>query len=372
MPGSTFGNLFRVTTWGESHGPALGCVIDGCPAGVLLSEEDIQPFMDRRKPGTSAVTTQRAEADRVEILSGVFEGKTTGAPISIMIRNTSQHSGDYDELKELYRPGHADYTFDAKYGFRDHRGGGRSSGRETAARVAAGAVAMKILNSLGTEIKAYTHSIGNVSISAVKDMDERLKNPVCMPDKEAAERALAYMEECRKKCDSAGGIAECRVSGLPAGLGEPVFDKLDAMLGHALFSIGAVKAVEIGDGVAVTSVYGSENNDGMHMEDGRPVFETNHAGGILGGISNGNEIFLRVHFKPTPSIYSSQHTVNRKGEDVELAIKGRHDPVVVPRAVVVVECMTALTLADSLLMNMSAKMEGIERFYLKAENSSTG
>ena len=363
MSGSIFGNIFRVSTWGESHGPALGCVIDGCPAGLKLSEEDIQPYMDRRKPGTSSVTTQRAEADKVEILSGVFEGMTTGTPISIMIRNTSQHSSDYDELKDTYRPGHADMTFDAKYGFRDYRGGGRSSGRETAARVASGAVAMKLLKEIGIDITSYTASIGRIRMLKNDDMLERLSNPVCMPDSITAGEVMKFMEECRAGKDSAGGTAECIIKGVPAGLGEPVFDKLDALLGHAMLSIGAVKAVEIGDGINVTSRYGSENNDEMHMENGRITFDSNHAGGILGGISNGNDIFIRVHFKPTPSIFRDQKTVNKKGEDVNLAIKGRHDPVIVPRAVVVVECMSALVIADMLLANMSSKLENIHKIY---------
>lgn len=363
MSGSIFGNLFRVTTWGESHGPALGCVIDGCPAGLKLSEEDIQPYMDRRKPGTSAITTHRSEADKVEILSGVFEGRTTGTPISIMIKNTSQHSSDYDELKDVYRPGHADMTFDAKYGFRDYRGGGRSSGRETAARVAAGAVAMKLLKEIGIDITAYTASIGSIRMSQNDDMLDRLSNPVCMPDNIKATEVMKFMEECRANKDSTGGTAECIIKGVPAGLGEPVFDKLDALLGHAMFSIGAVKAVEIGDGINVSSRYGSENNDSMHMENGKIIFDSNHAGGMLGGISNGNDIFLRVHFKPTPSIFSEQKTVNKKGEDVNLAIKGRHDPVIVPRAIVVVECMAALVITDLLLKNMSSRMDHIHKVY---------
>ena len=362
MSGSTFGNIFRVTTWGESHGPALGCVIDGCPAGLKLSEEDIQPYMDRRKPGTSAVTTQRNEADKVEILSGVFEGYTTGCPISIMIRNTSQHSSDYGNLADTYRPGHADYCFDMKYGTRDYRGGGRSSGRETAARVAAGAVAVKMLKELGISINAYTAAIGDVHIKK-HDLNECPRNVVYMPDAEAAAKAFDLIEQCRKAKDSVGGIVECVIKGAPAGLGEPVFDKLDACLGSALFSIGAVKAVEIGDGINVTSGHGSDNNDAMHMENGHVSFDTNHAGGILGGISNGNDISMRVHFKPTPSIFREQKTVNKKGEDVSLTISGRHDPVVVPRAVVVVECMSALVMADALLKNMCSKMDNIRKVY---------
>lgn len=364
MAGSTYGNLFRITTWGESHGPALGVVIDGCPAGLSLCAEDIQVYLDRRKPGTSSVTTQRKEDDKVEILSGVFEGRTTGAPISLMIRNTSQHSKDYSNIANCYRPGHADFSFDAKYGFRDYRGGGRSSGRETAARVAAGAVAIKILKELGISLTAYTKAIGPIEANDSKpDISFALSHPVCMPDREAGEKALAFIDEKRLAKDSVGGCVKCIISGAPAGVGEPVFDKLDAALSKAMFSIGAVKAVEIGDGISASQALGSENNDGFTCADGRIATATNHCGGILGGISTGGEIVIKTYFKPTPSIYQPQKTVDQNGNAITLSIEGRHDPCIVPRAVVVVEAMTALTLLDLLLANAGAKMEHLHKIY---------
>ena len=370
MAGSTFGSHFRVTTWGESHGPALGCVLDGCPAGLPISEADIQPYLDRRKPGDSSVSTARKEDDTVELLSGVFEGRTTGTPISMLIRNTSQHSADYGNLADSFRPGHADFGFSSKYGFRDYRGGGRSSGRETAARVAAGAIAAKFLKEFGISLRAYTVGLGDVRLPegaavalSLEELAEKSRNSVCMPDSVLAEKAVQAVAEAREQKDSLGGIAECRIEGVPAGLGEPVFDKLDALLGQALFSIGAVKAVEIGDGIAAASSRGSENNDCMRMQDGNVSFATNHAGGILGGISNGAPILTRVYFKPTPSIYRPQETVNEKGEDIVLTIAGRHDPVVVPRAVVVVEAMCALTLADLLLANAGSKLSSLKKLY---------
>lgn len=365
MAGSSFGTLFRVTTWGESHGAGLGVVVDGCPAGVTLNEEIIQKYLDRRKPGQSNITTQRKESDTVEILSGVFEGKTTGTPISLLVRNTSQISKDYSEIASYYRPGHADYTFDEKYGFRDYRGGGRSSGRETIGRVAAGAIAMQVLSDLGIKVTAYTKSIGPIEIN-MDSFDESLitKTKTAMPDADADQKAVAYLKEAIEKLDSVGGIMECVVTGAPAGLGEPVFDKLDAQLAKATMSIGAVKAVEIGDGIKVTTSYGSDNNDAFVMKDGQVTTETNHAGGILGGISNGSPIIIRAHVKPTPSIFSSQKTVNQKGENIEIQIKGRHDPIIVPRAVVVLECMTALTLVDALMINATSKMDSLKKLYL--------
>ncbi len=363
MAGSTFGTLFKVTTWGESHGPALGCVVDGCPAGLALNEELIQPYLDRRKPGTSALTTARSEADKVRILSGVFEGKTTGTPISMMIENTSQISKDYGNLSDTFRPGHADYGFYSKYGLRDYRGGGRSSGRETAARVAAGALAALVLDHYGIKLRAYTTALGPVSLPegfadklSLEKIAALSSNAACMPDATCAEEAAAAVAKAREEKDSLGGVAECRIEGVPAGIGEPVFDKLDAVLGQALFSIGAVKAVEIGDGIRASASKGSENNDRMHMEGGRPAFDSNHAGGILGGISTGAPIIVRAYFKPTPSIYQPQGTVNEKGEDVSLTIAGRHDPVVVPRAVVVVEAMCALTVLDLYLRNRNSRL----------------
>ncbi|MBD5542872.1 MAG: chorismate synthase [Lachnospiraceae bacterium] len=365
MAGSTFGRHFTIQTWGESHGKAIGVVIDGCPAGLPLCEEDIQKQLDRRKPGQSKFATPRREADQVEILSGVFEGKTTGTPISLLVQNTSQRSHDYSEISTYYRPGHADFTFDEKYGFRDYRGGGRSSGRETIGRAAAGAVAKKILKQLGIDVMAYTKSIGPISI----DMDHFDKaaiteTPTGMPDLEAAKKAEAYLEACMKETDSAGGVVECTVVGCPAGIGEPVFDKLDAVLGKAVLSIGAVKAFEIGDGCSVARSKGSENNDAFRVKDGSVTKETNHAGGILGGISDGSPIILRAYIKPTPSIHRTQQTVNKAGQEISVNIKGRHDPIIVPRAVVVVESMTAIALLDLLLENMKSKMDYLERIYL--------
>lgn len=366
MAGSTFGNLFRITTWGESHGPALGVVVDGCPAGLTLCEEDIQEYLDRRKPGQSQITTARSEADRAEILSGVFEGRTTGAPISLMIRNTSQISRDYHDIAHCYRPGHADYTFDQKYGFRDYRGGGRSSGRETAGRVAAGAIACKVLERLGVKVCAYTRSIGPVETDPERfDAGAIRETRTAMPDREADARAVAYLEDAIRRLDSVGGVMECCVSGVPAGIGDPVFCKLDALLAQAAMSIGAVKAVEIGDGTAVSARCGSENNDAFRMDRGQVAKATNHAGGILGGISDGSDILLRAHVKPTPSIYAPQRTVDDSGHDIDLQIKGRHDPVIVPRAVVVLECMTAVTILDAMLSNLCCRMDSLERFYLR-------
>lgn len=364
MAGSAYGTLFRITTWGESHGKALGVVIDGCPAGLELCEKDIQLYLDRRKPGASSIATPRREDDTVEILSGVFEDRTTGTPISLMVRNTSQISRDYSEIAFCYRPGHADYTFDAKYGFRDYRGGGRSSGRETVGRVAAGAVAAKILKNLGITVCAYTRSIGPVEADMSRfDREAVLSTPTAMPDPAANEAAMAYLEAAKKATDSVGGCMECLVEGLPAGIGDPVFEKLDANLAKAVMSIGAVKAVEIGDGCAVSARYGSENNDAFRMKDGRPVKSTNHAGGILGGISDGSTLLIRAHVKPTPSIYRAQQTVNRDGNEIDINIKGRHDPVIVPRAVVVMECMTALTVLDAMMINMSARLDSLMDFY---------
>ena len=364
MAGSTFGNLFRITTWGESHGPALGVVIDGCPAGLALEEGDIQRYLDRRKPGQSKITTSRSEADQVEILSGVFEGRTTGTPISLLVRNTSQISRDYSEIASCYRPGHADYTFDQKYGFRDYRGGGRSSGRETLGRVAAGAIACKILGQLGIEVCAYTRSIGPIAMDPARfEADAIRETRTAMPDREADAQAVTYLEDAIKRLDSVGGVMECRVSGVPAGIGDPVCRKLDALLAQAAMSIGAVKAVEIGDGTSVSSRYGSENNDAFRMERDHVVKATNHAGGILGGISDGDTVMVRAYVKPTPSIFRGQRTVNQSGEEIEIHIKGRHDPIIVPRAVVVLECMTALTVLDAMLVNMSARLERIADFY---------
>ena len=320
MSGSTFGTLFRVTTWGESHGPGVGVVIDGCPAVIPLSEQDIQQFLDRRKPGQSKYTTKRNESDSVEILSGVFEGTTTGTPISLLVRNQDQRSRDYGNIATSYRPGHADYCFDQKYGFRDYRGGGRSSGRETIGRVAAGAIASKLLGELGILLTTYAKSIGAVTVDeADYDFTEITNNSFYLPNKDAAEKAAEYVSTLMEKMDSCGGLIECRVDHLPAGLGEPVFDKLDALLAQAIMSIGAVKGVEIGDGFQSASSTGSTNNDPFYMQQGQVMKTSNHSGGTLGGMSDGSQLILRAAIKPTPSISQMQHTVTNSGEEIKLS-----------------------------------------------------
>ncbi len=364
MAGSTFGTLFTITTWGESHGPALGVVVDGCPAGIPLTSDYIQTFLDRRKPGQSKFTTARKESDTVEILSGVFDGLTTGTPISLMVRNNDQRSHDYSKIKDCYRPGHADYTFDQKYGFRDYRGGGRTSGRETIGRVAGGAIACRILENLGIHLTTYTKAIGPVTIPADScDYSVISKNKLYMPNLEYAQQASAYLEKCIKEQDSSGGLIECIIDGMPAGIGEPVFNKLDASLAKAVMSIGAVKGVETGDGFSVSSSRGSCNNDPFLSRDGQITKQTNHSGGILGGLSDGSPIVLRAAIKPTPSISQPQKTVNTSGENIEIEISGRHDPIIVPRAVVVVESMAAVTLVDLLMQNMSARIEYMKKIY---------
>ena len=406
MAGSQFGKIFHISTFGESHGKALGVVVDGCPAGLSLSEEDVQEMLERRRPGKNLRMTQRKEGDKVEILSGVFEGKTTGTPIAMLVWNEDQRSKDYGEIAHAFRPGHADYGFYAKYGFRDYRGGGRSSGRETIARVAAGAIAKKLLLELGVSVRAKVIELAGISLEEDRARAELL-----------AEQKILSL---REQGDSAGGIVECLVEGLPAGIGEPVFDKLDASLAKAVMSIGAVKAVEIGDGVAVCKSLGSENNDpfflreeaeksssacleekeeqvdgltrsgqlsqpdrfarsGQLSQPGRSSQfgegtdslagglqkSSNHSGGILGGMSDGSRILLRASFKPTPSISGEQRTVNEAGEEISIAIKGRHDPTVVERANVVVEAMTALTVLDAMLENLSARLDYVKRAYQK-------
>lgn len=365
MYGSTYGNIFKISTWGESHGKGIGVVIDGCPAGLELCEEDIQKYLDRRKPGQSKFTTQRKEADQVEILSGVFEGRTTGTPISMVVYNTDQKSRDYSEIAGYYRPGHADWTYDSKYGFRDYRGGGRSSGRETIGRVAAGAVAAKILEALGVEILTYTLSIGPVTIDrAAFDAEEIYRNSLYMPDAKAAQQASDYLAGCMEEKNSSGGMIECVVKHMPPNVGEPAFEKLHANLGKAVLSIGAVKGFEIGDGMAAAQATGLTNNDAYRYDEtGRVCKVTNHSGGILGGISDGSDIILRAAIKPTPSIAAAQQTVNKKGENIEVEIKGRHDPVIVPRAVVVVEAMVAITLLDGLLGSMTSRLDRILKFF---------
>lgn len=365
MSGSTFGNIFKITTWGESHGTGVGVVIDGCPAGLPLSEEDVQKYLNRRRPGQSRFSTPRREDDAVVIQSGIFEGRTTGTPISMAICNKNQRSADYSEIASYYRPGHADYTFDQKYGFRDYRGGGRSSARETIGRVAGGAVASKLLHKLGIHFLTYVKCIGPVAADPSRfDADEVENNPLHMPDAAAAAKAQDYLAACMKEQNSSGGIIECIITGVPAGIGEPVFQKLDSALAGAIFSIGAVKGFEIGDGFEAARATGLDHNDAFYYdENGQLHKKTNHAGGILGGISDGSDIILRAAFKPTPSISSVQETVNKSGENISVQVKGRHDPVIVPRAVVVVEAMAALTLADLILANMSARMDSILDFY---------
>lgn len=364
MAGSTYGKLFSITTWGESHGAGIGVVVDGCPAGLPLNEADIQEYLDRRKPGQSRFTTQRREPDAVALLSGTFEGKTTGTPISLAVYNKDHRSCDYRDIAAFYRPGHADYTFDQKYGFRDYRGGGRSSGRETIGRVAAGAIAAKLLKELGVGCRAYATAIGPVEIDReLFDFPESLRNPVGMPDAHAAGKAQAYLTECMKRQDSCGGIIECTITGMPAGIGEPVFDKLDANLAKAMLSIGSIKGFEIGDGFAAALASGSSNNDAFTMKNGSVIKRSNHAGGTLGGISDGSPVVFRVAVKPTPSIGKVQATVDKAGNKIDVSVRGRHDPIIVPRAIVVVETMAAITVLDLLLANMSARLDRIREFY---------
>lgn len=343
MSGNIFGKLFQVATFGESHGAALGAVVDGMPAGIEICEADIQKELDRRRPGQSKIATARQEGDKVEILSGVFEGKTTGTPIALLVRNSDHHSSDYSNIKDIFRPGHADYTYLAKYGIRDYRGGGRSSGRETVGRVAAGALAKKLLAHYGISIVGFTKSIGNVEGNDF-DVDFIEKNIVRAADPAQAENMEKAILDAAKNHDSIGGAAECRIYNLPAGLGNPCFDKLDAELAKALMSIGGVKGIEIGDGFEVSRKLGSENNDAMRSDG----FVTNHAGGILGGISNGNTVIVRCAVKPTPSIAQIQQSVNLDNENIDVEIRGRHDPCLVPRIVPVAEAMCALVIADFL------------------------
>ena len=360
MSGNTFGTIFRITTWGESHGPAVGVVVDGCPAGLALDAEEIQKDLDRRRPGQSRASTARQEADRVEILSGVFEGHTTGTPISLLVWNKDADSSAYDLLRDRPRPGHADFTYLAKYGRRDHRGGGRASARETVGRVAAGAVARLLLRTVGIEVAAYVAELGGIcaevetsNLSALRTAAEA--NAVRCPDPAAADRMMARLEAVRAQGDSLGGVVVVVAEGVPAGLGEPVFDKLDADLAKGLMSLGAVKSVEIGAGGECARLLGSEMNDPIIIDKGRVAFEGNRAGGILGGISTGEPIVCRIAVKPTPSIARRQKTVDlARGEAVQIEIKGRHDPAIPPRIVPVAEAMVALVLADHLLRQRGA------------------
>lgn len=366
MAGSTLGTIFSMSTWGESHGTGIGVVIDGCPAGLSLDTSIIQAYLDRRKPGQTKYSTSRKESDTIQILSGIFEGKTTGTPISLMITNESQRSQDYSELSNYYRPGHADFTYDQKYGFRDYRGGGRSSGRETAARVAAGAVACEVLKTLGVEVCAYTKKIGSISVDYSRCKKENiLSSPLFMPDLTASAQAEEYLSSVLQEQNSAGGIIECIINGLPSGIGDPVFQKLDACLAKAVMSIGAVKGIEFGEGFAFSEHLGSEMNDSFMCSNGKIQKYSNHAGGILGGISDGSEIIFRAVIKPTPSIAKEQKTVTTTGEPTTIQIHGRHDPVIVPRAVVVVESMAAITILDLLLSSMTARLDHIQTFFKK-------
>ncbi|MCM8745728.1 chorismate synthase [Thermomicrobium sp. CFH 73360] len=354
--GSTFGRLFRVTTWGESHGPALGVIVDGCPAGLELNEELIQRDLDRRRVGQSEVTSPRQERDRVTILSGVFEGKTTGAPISLITYNADADSSKYEPLRDVFRPGHADYTYWVKYGHRDHRGGGRSSARETWGRVAAGAIARQLLRSVaGVEVFAFVRELAGITIETF-DREEIDRNPVRCPDPVAAQKMVAAILEAKEQKTSVGGIVEVRAVNVPPGLGEPTMDKLDALIGYAMLSIPAVKGVEIGDGFAAARLYGHEHNDPFVIENGRVRTLTNHAGGMLGGISTGEEIVVRLAVKPTSSIARPQRTVDISGNERTIVVEGRHDPSICPRVVPVAEAMLLLVLADCYLMNRAARV----------------
>jgi chorismate synthase len=350
---NSFGSLFRITTFGESHGPGIGVVIDGCPAGLAVASEDIQVALDRRRPGQSDLTTPRQEADRVEVQSGIFQGQTTGTPISLYIRNQDQASHDYSHIEHAYRPSHADYTYDQKYGRRDYRGGGRSSARETAARVAAGAVAQQLLRQQGIGVQSYVSQVGAVAVPVgYEQLDLGLidSNPVRCPHPETAARMAELIRQTRDRHDTVGGLVTGVLTGVPAGLGEPVFDKLHSELGRAMLGINAVKGFEYGSGFAGTLLFGSEHNDAFYTDEvGQVRTRTNHSGGIQGGISNGQDIYFRVAFKPVATILQPQATINDQGEAISLAGRGRHDPCVLPRAVPIVDAMASLVLADMLL-----------------------
>ena len=359
MPGNSFGNIFTITTWGESHGKALGVIVDGCPAGLKISEKDIQLELDRRRPGQSKYTTQRKEADKVEILSGIFNGTTTGTPISMLIPNADAISKSYENFKDIYRPGHADLSYDEKYGIRDHRGGGRSSNRETVGRVAAGAIAKKILKTMKIKTFGFVSQIGNLKCEKI-DENYIEKNPLRIPDKSKLKEMGDLIDSVRKQGDSIGGIIEVRSVGVPAGLGSPVFEKFDARLASAIMGIGGVRGFEIGLGFSVASMKGSQVNDIMvGKSKGKVKFDTNNAGGILGGITNGNDIILRFALKPTSSISQIQKSINSKGKVKNLQVKGRHDPCLCPRAVPIAEAMVNLVLLDSILENKLSTLKKI-------------
>tara|TARA_R110001592_G_scaffold125665_1_gene335907 strand:- start:3329 stop:4408 length:1080 start_codon:yes stop_codon:yes gene_type:complete len=357
--GNTFGNLFRIHTYGESHGKALGVIIDGCPAGLLIDEAFIQSELDRRKPGQSKITTQRKEADEFEIVSGVFEGKSTGTPISIIIRNQDQKSKDYSHIADKFRPSHADYTFQTKYGIRDYRGGGRSSARETVARVAAGAIAKLFLRHHNISFHAYVSQVGSLKLDkdyTQLDLTKIEDNILRCPDPEMAEKMIELIDQTRKNRDTIGGIVTGVILGVPAGLGEPVFDKLHAEIGKAMLSINAVKGFEYGSGFEGIKLNGSEHNDAFYMDNNTVKTRTNYSGGIQGGISNGQDIYFNVAFKPVATIMTDQESINEAGETVTVEGKGRHDPCVVSRAVPIVEAMAALVIADYLLISESNKI----------------
>lgn len=357
--GNSFGKLFKISTFGESHGEGLGVIIDGCPAGLEIDEAFIRNEMQRRKPGQSKITTQRKEEDEFRILSGVFEGKSTGTPIGMVIMNTDQKSKDYGHIADKYRPSHADYTYQEKYGIRDYRGGGRSSARETSARVAAGAIAKMLLKHFGISVQAYVSQVGDLKLDKPYqelDLEQTEQNIIRCPDPEMAEKMIDFIDGIRKSRDTVGGIVSCVAKGVPAGLGEPVFDRLHAELGKAMLSINAVKGFEYGSGFEGVKMRGSEHNDAFYTEGNKVKTRTNHSGGIQGGISNGEDIYFKVAFKPVATIMIDQESVNEAGESVTVSGKGRHDPCVVPRAVPIVEAMGALVLADYLLLSRSNKL----------------
>ncbi len=354
MAGNSFGQLFKLTTFGESHGLAIGGIIDGCPSNLLIDANFLQQEMDRRKPGQSSITTQRKESDQVEFLSGLFEQKTTGAPIAFIIKNSDIRSQDYADIKNVYRPSHADFTYEKKYGIRDYRGGGRSSARETAARVVAGAIAKLLLQKNSVSIQAYVSQIGNIKLNkAYQELDLNIaeQNIVRCPDAQKSNEMIAEIEQAKKEGDSLGGIITCIIKNTPVGLGEPVFDKLHADLGKAMLSINAVKGFEIGSGFSAISMKGSEHNDEFVLKNKQVKTKTNYSGGIQGGISNGEDIYFNIAFKPTSTILQPQHSIDNTGKEVMLEVSGRHDPCVVPRAVVIVEAMAALVITDHFLRN---------------------
>ncbi|MCF8359771.1 MAG: chorismate synthase [Prolixibacteraceae bacterium] len=356
---NSFGTLFRLTSFGESHGAAIGGIIDGCPAGLSIDTGKIQYELDRRKPGQSKITTQRNESDTVELLSGVFEGTTTGTPIGFIIRNKDHKSGDYNNLKDVFRPSHADYTYNKKYGIRDHRGGGRSSARETIARVVAGAIAKQLLQQFGITINAFVNSVGKISVNKLYqelDLSKTEENIVRCPDKETATKMIALIEEAGRNHDTLGGTIQCVAKGVPTGWGSPVFNKLHADLGFAMLGINAVKGFEYGSGFEGTKMYGSEHNDVFVNTDGKVSTATNHSGGIQGGISNGQDIYFNVAFKPIATLLREQKTIDKKLNETTINPKGRHDPCVLPRAVPIVEAMAAMVLADHYLQNKTAKL----------------